>query len=377
MLKMTMEFQNRVILPETGSSSPFLLEGLPAAQAHPALWHAWLASSIATLAPKDSLYWQHKGLQHHQLALRGLRKRVLLSSPDQEWRHGTMLMLHIYQLHSPAHEHGGELYIAHLTAAHELFGEKIYYTPPNGRHAALLLEAYILRTAINYIFQPQWNLPQSHVRSRLTLLRMSLEDGSTPEHVCPWIGPVTFRLIEIVFELSWLAHRLPLSTYYLSKIVSMRDEVEWLHLATVQSGSSPFSSMENPAIVRGAYTYACAYLCTVLIEISSLDSVGLNGSRYLALGHELIHLALGRKDDAFPDTIFWPVAILGTGACSQEEQNIYRSALEQLERTSGREAVSRVASMLTDIWTTRNDSSQRGHSAHILKQVITRYRVFL
>jgi hypothetical protein len=98
-LQMSIAFQHRVLCPSDAFQDPLLLLSLSSAQPEPALVHAWLASSMISLMPRESTMYHRKALLHHNQALRGLRDKINdINTPQSEWQRATILMLHIFEV---------------------------------------------------------------------------------------------------------------------------------------------------------------------------------------------------------------------------------------------------------------------------------------
>jgi hypothetical protein len=280
------------------------------------------------------------------------------------------------QLFSAADEQHAALSLAHLEAAHVIFGKRRYVDVPASVHELLLLEAYILRCATNYLFHPAWRLPRDHVDSRLQLFQAGLVGLQRSPSACPWIGPIGIRTILTVYHLSWLAHRLPLGNEHASEVhgILERLSLDRQKLSKVIGNAAAVGCRA----LQDAYIAACMQLANSLLRLS-VHHLGpdANDSSYKVSGITCVTTAMLACEERALSSLLWPAIVLGLGCTTEEECRAYRRILQQLIPHAGGEAVVRSQSMLEDVWvlTCGGDTSQV--SGKKLLDIVASYKVVL
>jgi hypothetical protein len=345
-----------------------LMIALPAATTDPTLLHAWIASSIVHLTPRESAYWRQKALVARNNALKGLRKAVEKEGRSNlEWIRATMLMRHIFDVAGPKPHaswsnslteiqqlHQAEvtrnqdpnLAVSHLEAANTIFSKRLYSQVPTSQHELLLLEAYILGAGFSYLFHPEWDLPHDHVDTRLDLLCLGLGVQSTP-FPCPWIGWTGFDVLRVAYRLSWLAHRVPLTGPHLYEAIILSRKFSRAN-DTRKSARRP-RRLASKAIIAEAYEYACSLLGSVILEMSG-EAHPTKGQAAFDAGTSALKDALSQNNFSLSSVLLWPAIIFAMGANTEELQAFYRQAFNKLEYVHGLEATERALSLVEGLW---------------------------
>ncbi|KAG9949026.1 hypothetical protein KCU85_g4522, partial [Aureobasidium melanogenum] len=154
-------------------------------------------------------YWHEKAIRHYDSAVNGL-SQALQDGPqtNDKWKRETVLLLHLFEGFQSKDEESA-LGKAHLRGAHELFIPAVKEKSPISYHEILVLEAYIMHTTNNHLFQPDSQLPITHITEALetftsALKRLNMECNWRSS---PWIGFGGPELADMAYRVSWLTHK--------------------------------------------------------------------------------------------------------------------------------------------------------------------------
>ena len=344
--------------------------------------HAWAASSIAAVAP-PSPEWQHKALQHHSYALQDLGRGIEAADEtaavdvvlSDEWKRATVLILHIFEVGIPVKasdvsetdptqsfsvEYGNvELATAHLHAAHRIFAVSLIRDVPPTRHDLLLLEAYILRTALNCLPEAGTPLPLDymsfllrHFKSGLSEFRLEFSVGD-----CPWIGYLGNDLLDKMYRLSWLAHKLPLRSERLAEGIAIsRFFAEWTEPSAYYADAEDCARSEYHIQARRllrAHVIACRLLSRMVLASDANMEVL---QEYEKLNESVALLDKVCERVEMTASVLWPLLIFSMLISTQFELETCQMIASRAVRCAGPGVVKHLLALQEDIFALRTSS---------------------
>jgi hypothetical protein len=243
-------------------------------------------------------------------------------------------------------------------------------------HEILVLEAYIMHTANNHLFQPDSQLPITHISEALKTLTSSLEhlELECNWRSSPWIGFGGPELADLVYRVSSFTHK---------PYLNDRDHLEVEDIiARLSSWTAPACQEESPlthldlppkrlVLLARAYWCACSHLATQIVQEESLvSSFDTNAfvTETLQLLDQLIE---------FEHTInnhLWPLLVVGTAATDLTTQEHIISLLPQFHQGLGPASLKRAETFLRVAWKT--DSQGFMYGRKIFKDREALYQMF-
>ncbi|KAH0386779.1 hypothetical protein KCU92_g2235, partial [Aureobasidium melanogenum] len=374
-LNISAAFQNQVLCLESDYKNSIVVNSLPLALEHPTLLHAWVACSIIALS-RSMPYWHEKAIRHYDSAVSGL-SQSLQDKPqtNDKWKRETVLLLHLFEGFQSKDEESA-LGKAHLRGAHELFVPAVKDKSPISYHEILVLEAYIMHTANNHLFQPDSQLRITYITEALGTLTSALErlNMQCNWRSSPWIGFGGPELADMVYRVSWLTHK-----PYLDD--KDHQEVEDL-IARLSSWTAPACQEESVsshldlppkrlALLARAYWCACSYLAAQLAQEQSC-SLPFDADAFVIETLQLLDQLIEYEHTI--NNHLWPLVVVGTAARDSVTQEHIRSLLPQFQEGLGPASLRRAERFLTIAWKTDSQGSIYGRK--IFKDREALYQMF-
>lgn len=246
---------------------------------------------------------------------------------------------------------------SHLNAAHMLFSSSFQSAPPSSAHDAIVLEGYILRTTLNCLVQGPAGLPESHIETMIQRLTVGLQqiDRDLTWGYCPWIGPIGPQLFVMMYRLSWLAHRLPLSDEDHSKVAAMSDSLAAGH-------EPPWLGCEPPGdptqcrhieLTSRLHWHAISLLADLVrgfdCPIDACSS-SLHFQEGLSIAAELCDA------NVLHAVLIWPLVILSTSIDTHGQMRLYKTVVAKVLNASGLIAGERISALVEGVFQLRLSS---------------------
>lgn len=265
----------------------------------------------------------------------------------------------------------------HLAAAHAHFNPRPYLEIPSSQHELCVIEAYIMRTAENALFHPEWKLPIDHIDGWLRVLEAGTtsQQSLRPGHQYPWVGPISLVLIGYAYRLSWLVHTdsHESQTYELTRVL---DDLQEIINAGVQDLRPASGTAQNEFTVRTVYAYSCAFLAAFLLERAG-KKAGDGSRAYWKNGANAAFGIISSQSAFRPSTVLWPAIVLGAGATQNEEYDLILSLLGAGSGSSGPGPAGPVAVSLEELWRLAPEDRCAFSSAGVFANILTSNNVFL
>ncbi|KAI5210697.1 hypothetical protein E4T39_00056 [Aureobasidium subglaciale] len=360
-LNISMAFQNRVLCLDIDFKDSIIAQSLPLALEHPTLLHAWIACSVIALS-QSMPYWHEKAIKHYDSAVSGLSQALQESQQtSDEWKRATVILLHLFEGFQSKDEESA-LGKAHLSGARELFIYTVQDRSPMSYHDALVLEAYIVHTTHNYLFQPDSRLPITHMEEALETLKTAMGrlNMDCNWRNSPWIGFGGLDLADMIYRVSWLTHKPDLDN-------DDQEQVQNI-IARLSSWTAPACREESLATdldlpprrlvtLAQAYWCACSFLATHLVQ-EETNTLPLDSSAFVAETLELLDQLV--KYEHTINNHLWPLVVVGTAASTIEIQDHIRSLLPQFKQALGSESIKRAERFLATAWKIDNHGEMYG-----------------
>ncbi|KAF7190556.1 hypothetical protein HII31_07715 [Pseudocercospora fuligena] len=365
LVEMSLAFQRKVLCGQDVHEPSILLLALQSTGLSSATLHAWAASSIAAVAP-PSPEWQQKALQHHSHALQDLRRGIEVGVEtaavdvmlSDEWKMATVLMLHIFESFSV--EYGNvELATAHLHAAHRIFAVSLMRDVAPSRHDLLLLEAYILRTALNCLPEAGTPLPLDYMSFLLRHFKSGLTEHKLEFNVgdCPWIGYLGDDLLDKMYRLSWLAHKLPLRSERLAEGIAIsRFFGEWTEPTAYYADAEDWARSEYHIQARRllkAHLIACRLMSKLVLAPDANMEV-LQEHENLNKGVALLDQVCQRVE--MTASVLWPLLIFSMLISTPFELETCQMIASRAVRCAGPGVVKHLLALQEDIFALRSSN---------------------
>ncbi|KAK6003969.1 hypothetical protein QM012_008819 [Aureobasidium pullulans] len=265
---------------------------------------------------------------------------------------------------------------AHLRGAHEIFIPAVKDKSPISYHEVLVLEAYIMHTANNHLFQPDSRLSITHITEALETLTSALKqlDMECNWRSSPWIGFGGPELVDMSYRVSWLTHKPFLDD-------KDRQEVENL-IARLSSWTAPAcqedsasSHLDLPpkrlALLARAYWCACSYLAAHLEQEQSCD-LSFDPDAFFMETLQLLDQLIEYEHTI--NNHLWPLVVVGTAATDLATQEHISSLLPQFHQGLGPASLRRAQRFLAVAWKT--DSQGLIYGRKIFKDREALYQMF-
>ncbi|KAI5363631.1 hypothetical protein Slin14017_G055950 [Septoria linicola] len=269
-----------------------------------------------------------------------------------EWARATVVALHLFEAHvrRPDEDRAGHLALVHLNAAHHIFRESRKQGPPESVHDCMLHEAYIIRTSINCLYQSSISFPIDYVRQLVDQHENDLRAfGVIPSlRIRPWIGIIGTDMVDTMYRLSWLAHRVSLDESDSQKAADIAAWLELWQVPEVEGGGADEGAIEYARGTGRAYWHSCSLLCRLLRPYGS----GYNDAEFLTHhkqeGMAVVDL-LSRKHP-MSLAVTSPRLVLSLTLDSEHELHHRKATLQRLADALGYEITLRVARMLDNLY---------------------------
>jgi hypothetical protein len=225
-------------------------------------------------------------------------------------------------------------------------------------HEILVLEAYIMHTANNHLFQPDSQLSITHISEALETLTSSLKhlELECNWRSSPWIGFGGPELADLVYRVSFFTHK---------PYLDAKDHLEVEDIiARLSSWTAPACQEESPlthldlspkrlVLLARAYWCACSHLATQIVQEESLVST-FDTNAFIT---ETLQLLL-----------------VGTAAIDPTTQEHIISLLPQFHQGLGPASLKRAETFLRVAWKT--DSQGLMYGRKIFKDREALYQMF-
>ncbi|KAI5205506.1 hypothetical protein E4T38_04140 [Aureobasidium subglaciale] len=351
-LRISTAFQNRVLCLDSDFKDSLVAQSLPLALEHPALLHAWVACSVIALS-QSMPYWHEKAIRHYDSAVSGLSQALQINPhTSDKWKRETVILLHLFEGFSSKSEESA-LGKAHLSGAHMLFNPTVKEKSPMSYHDVLVLEAYIMHTTNNYLFQPDSQLPITHMEEAMETFKSAMGqlDMDCNWRNSPWIGFGGLDLVDMIYRTSWLTHKTYLDTAdrrELQDIVARLSS--WTAPACREESTSTHLDLppKRLVILARAYWCACSYLATNLMLQEEIEDLPLDNNAFMIQTLELLDQLI--EFECTINNYLWPLVVVGTAASDQVTQDHLRSLLPQFNQALGKESAKRAERFLATAW---------------------------
>ncbi|KAI4755775.1 hypothetical protein E4T52_12121 [Aureobasidium sp. EXF-3400] len=321
-------------------------------------------------------YWHEKAIRHYDSAVSGL-SQALQERPqtDDKWKRETVLLLHLFEGFQ-SKDGESALGKAHLRGAHELFNTTVKDKAPMSYHEILVLEAYIMHAANNHLFQPDSQLPITHISEALKTLTSSLEhlELECNWRSSPWIGFGGPELADLVYRVSSFTHK---------PYLNDRDHLEVEDIiARLSSWTAPACQEESPlthldlppkrlVLLARAYWCACSHLATQIVQEESLVS-SFDTNAFVTETLQLLDQLIEYEHTI--NNHLWPLLVVGTAAFDPVTQEHIISLLPQFHQGLGPASLKRAETFLRVAWKT--DSQGFMYGRKIFKDREALYQMF-
>ncbi|KAH0030668.1 hypothetical protein KCU78_g3009, partial [Aureobasidium melanogenum] len=374
-LSISAAFQNQVLCLESDYKNSIVVNSLPQALEHPTLLHAWVACSIIALS-RSMPYWHEKAIRHYDSAVSGLGQ-ALQDKPQTKdrWKRETVLLLHLFEGFQSKDEESA-LGKAHLRGAHELFVPAVKDRSPISYHEILVLEAYIMHTANNHLFQPDSQLSITHITEALGTFTSALKQLNMQCNwrSSPWIGFGGPELADMAYRVSWLTHKPYLDDTDHQEVNDLIARLSsWTAPACQEESAS--SHLDLPpkrlALLARAYWCACSYLAAHLAQEQNC-SLPFDADTFVLETLQLLDQLIDYEHTI--NNHLWPLVVVGTAATDRITQEHIRSLLPQFQEGLGPASLRRAERFLAVAWKT--DSQGFIYGRKIFKDKEALYQMF-
>lgn len=167
---------------------------------------------------------------------------------------------------------------------------------------------------------------------------------------CPWIGCIGTKLCDLVFKLSWLINRCPLSPadrvkeQELTRVLANSDELineEWLDDAQI-----PHAVQQT----RSLYLLACRLLTVLLCPSLPLEIASIS-TRGISIISDILAEGVPKP------LMLWPLAILGSG-CPRTLREKCSTMIGTIINTFTPGTAGRVQRLFEQTWSADNELGQ-------------------
>ncbi|KAI4731059.1 hypothetical protein E4T49_01293 [Aureobasidium sp. EXF-10728] len=374
-LKISAAFQNQILCLDSDFKDSIVVHSLPLALEHPTLLHAWVACSIIALS-RSMPYWHEKAIRHYDSAVSGLSQALQEGSQtNDKWKRETVLLLHLFEGFQSKDEESA-LGKAHLRGAHELFIPTVKDQCPMGYHDVLVLEAYIMHTANNHLFQPDSQLPITHITEALGTLTSALNQLKMDCNwrSSPWIGFGGPELADMAYRVSWLTHKPFLNDQDNKEVEELISRLSsWTAPACQEESLSTHLDLPPKRLVllARAYWCACSYLATHLAQEQNCI-LPFDADAFVTEIIQLLNQLIEHEHTI--NNHLWPLVVIGTAATDPATQEHIRSLLPQFHQGLGPASLRRAERFLAVAWET--DSQGMMYGRKIFKNREALYQMF-
>jgi hypothetical protein len=247
---------------------------------------------------------------------------------------------------------------------------------PMSYHEVLVLEAYIMHTTNNHLFQPDSELPITHISGALETLTSALErlNMECNWRNSPWIGFAGPELADLVYRVSFLTHKACLE-------VTDHQEVEEI-IARLSSWVAPACQEESLStqldlppkrlvLLARAYWCACSHLATQLAQEEHI-MLSFDTNAFVTETLQLVDQLVEYEHTI--NNHLWPLLVTGTAASDPATQEHIISLLPQFHQGLGPASLRRAERFLRVAW--RIDSQGLMYGRKIFKDREALYQMF-
>lgn len=243
-------------------------------------------------------------------------------------------------------------------------------------HDVLVLEGYIMHTANNHLFQPDSQLPITHISEALATLTSALDQLGMECNWrnSPWIGFGGPELADLVYRVSFFTHKRSLD-------IEAHQEVEDI-IARLSSWTAPACQEESPSthldlppkrlvLLAQAYWCACSHLATQLAQEDS-SVLSIDTSAFVTETLQLLDQLIEYEHTI--NNHLWPLLVVGTAATDLAIQEHIISLLPQFHQGLGPASLRRAEKFLRIAW--KIDSQGLMYGRKIFKDKEALYQMF-
>jgi hypothetical protein len=243
-------------------------------------------------------------------------------------------------------------------------------------HEILVLEAYIMHTINNHLFQPDSQLSITHISEALGQLTSALEQLNMECNwrSCPWIGFGGPELADLVYRVSFFTHKPELD-------IKDHQEVEGI-IARLSTWTAPACQEESLSmsldlppkrlvLLAQAYWCACSHLATQLAQEESL-TMSFDGNAFVTETLKLVDQLVEYEHTI--NNHLWPLLVVGTAASDLATQEHIISLLPKFQQGLGPASLRRAERFLRVAWKADSQGSMYGRK--IFKDREALYQMF-
>jgi hypothetical protein len=225
-------------------------------------------------------------------------------------------------------------------------------------HEILVLEAYIMHTANNHLFQPDSQLSITHISEALETLTSSLKhlELECNWRSSPWIGFGGPELADLVYRVSFFTNKPKLTA------PACQEESPLTHLDL---------SPKRLVLLARAYWCACSHLATQIVQEESLVST-FDTNAFITETLQLLDQLIEYEHTI--NNHLWPLLVVGTAAIDPTTQEHIISLLPQFHQGLGPASLKRAETFLRVAWKT--DSQGLMYGRKIFKDREALYQMF-
>jgi hypothetical protein len=243
-------------------------------------------------------------------------------------------------------------------------------------HDILVLEAYIMHTTNNHLFQPDSQLSIAHISEALGQLTSALQQLNMECNwrSCPWIGFSGPELADLVYRVSFFTHKpeLDIKDHQEIEVIIARLST-WTAPACQEDSFSTTLDLPPKRLVLLAQAYwcACSHLATQLAQEESL-TMSFDGNAFITETLKLVDQLVDYKHTI--NNHLWPLLVVGTSASDPATQEHIISLLPQFQQGLGPASLRRAERFLRVAWKTDSLGSMYGRK--IFKDREALYQMF-
>jgi hypothetical protein len=243
-------------------------------------------------------------------------------------------------------------------------------------HEILVLEAYIMHTTNNHLFQPDSQLSVTHISEALGQLTSALEQLNMECNwrSCPWIGFGGPELADLVYRVSFFTHKQGLRN-------EDHQQVEEI-IARLSSWTAPACQEETLStcldlppkrlvLLAQAYWCACSHLATQLAQEETSVTL-LDDNAFVTETLQLVDQLVEYEHTI--NNHLWPLLVIGTAASDLATQEHIMSLLPKFQQGLGPASLRRAERFLRIAWKT--DSQGLMYGRKIFKDRQALYQMF-
>jgi hypothetical protein len=242
----------------------------------------------------------------------------------------------------------------------------------------ILFEAYTLRTAQNALFYPRNKFPLDYVSNMQRHLATALGRLGLPMNLrtCSWTGSITQRLVNEVYRLSWLAHRLPLRDHDAEEALSVKRRLEAWHCPDFDQEGVREAAARDAYKIATSFWHACRSLCTLLLSTLPGGTAGSFSAHevYYREGINLVEEV--SKQEVLKPILIWPLVVLGFQAPSEAEMDRCEDIARRVSVTAGKETAARGISGIKAVYALREERGA-DMTAREMMRVVQSQQIFM